>query len=527
MDSLKYQKYISALVASLILLISLSYATQPYSSYNTAVPSIDAANQFARLVRFPYSNNSTSPKAPAGVISYVSVDVDNTQNVPTPVPFDLEVKMGSYFLRSYESPTLGNVIWFSLNGTIIPSWIQCNANSSSNCTLYWLKLDFSIPGNFTTTIFMGFDNRSISNFANSDSLQGEAPQISQVYGEYDNGHLIFPFYCNFAGSTLPSGWKCYHNYTANTNVNNGLVIQDSFNDAFAYAVYARPINQSMIIESFITQATVTSGYPTTQAIGLSTTLNLTNHLVYAGTPYDYYFENSFEADLFHTSGQQNEYTPNANSTQVSPTFNFTGNSYTVGIYWNKSLQYWYLNGNTIYVSHNSSVEYGAYYPSAGMASGGNGAGILKIQYIRGRYLPPDNVMPEITGEYVVSDFGCVTFTASGIPSQATWYLNISNYPVLEHSGTLSSCVQLPAGYYYYNVSSYYQGSKFAAAGTFAVSGNAKTYVLIVFVQRIANLPPHRNSILLPPEIYLIIFEILILITGFALILTSKRRSNSD
>ena len=240
------------------------------------------------------------------------------------------------------------------------------------------------------------------NFASSDSLQGEAPQISQVYGEYDNGRVIFPFYCNF-----------------------------------------------------------------------------------------------------------------------------TGNSYTVGIYWNNSLQYWYLNGNTIYILHNSSVEYGAYYPSAGMASGGNGAGILKIQYIRGRYLPPDNVMPEITGEYVVTDFGSVTFTASGIPSQATWYLNISNYPVLEHTGTLSSCVQLPAGYYYYNVSSYYQGSKFAAAGTFTVSGNAKTYVLIVFVQRIVNLPPHRNSILLPPEIYLIIFEILILITGFGLILASKRKSNSD
>jgi hypothetical protein len=136
-------------------------------------------------------------------------------------------------------------------------------------------------------------------------------------------------------------------------------------------------------------------------------------------------------------------------------------------------------------------------------------------------------MPEITGEYVVTDFGSVTFTASGIPSQATWYLNISNYPVLEHTGTLSSCVQLPAGYYYYNVSSYYQGSKFAAAGTFTVSGNAKTYVLIVFVQRIVNLPPHRNSILLPPEIYLIIFEILILITGFGLILASKRKSNSD
>ena len=48
-----------------------------------------------------------------------------------------------------------------------------------------------------------------------------------------------------------------------------------------------------------------------------------------------------------------------------------------------------------------------------MTSGGSGAGILKIQYIRGRYIPPNNVMPGVSGEYVVSDLSCVTFTFIG------------------------------------------------------------------------------------------------------------------
>ncbi len=523
MSHLKYQRSVSVIIAILILFLSFTYIVS-YSTINGDSSAVRKPDQSTYLRRPFETIGNNSPKVPVGVISYVSVQVDNSQNISIPVPFDLEVKIDSYALSAYESKTIGNVVWFSLNGTIIPSWIQCNANSSSTCTIYWLKLNFSIPANFSTPIFLGFENTSISNFVGQDSLEGEAPQLSSVYGEYDNGHMIFPFYCNFAGTNLPSSWTCYANRTAKVSVDNGLVIQDSFNDAYAYAVLTQPIYQSEIIESLVTEANVTAGYPTTQGIGLSTTKILTNHLVYYGTPYDYYFVNGLEADLYHSGTGPNQFIPNADSSQIYSAINFTGSSYTVGIDWVNSTQYWYLNGNTVLVSHNSSILYGSYYPSAGMTSGGSGAGILKIQYIRGRYFRPNNVMPEVSGEYVISDLGCVTFTASGIPYPVHWYLNISNYPFLIESGSRSTCVKLPAGFYYYNVSTSYQGTKYAAAGTFSVSSKANTYVLVVFPIKVnVSSHPQRNTPLLPPEIYIIISEILILVAASALILLSNRR----
>jgi len=48
---------------------------------------------------------------------------------------------------------------------------------------------------------------------------GEAPQLSPTYAEYDNGVSVFPFYDNFAGTTLSSKWTVSGiTYT----VNNGF-----------------------------------------------------------------------------------------------------------------------------------------------------------------------------------------------------------------------------------------------------------------------------------------------------------------
>ena len=41
-------------------------------------------------------------RTPAGVLRYIPVVVDNTQNQSTQVPFDLEVKIDSYALRPLE-----------------------------------------------------------------------------------------------------------------------------------------------------------------------------------------------------------------------------------------------------------------------------------------------------------------------------------------------------------------------------------------------------------------------------------------
>ena len=94
---------------------------------------------------------------PSSVQNYTEFELLNNQNKSTPVPFDLEIKVDSSALSSYESHGLSNVEWFTSNGTIIPSWIQCNPSSTSTCTVYWLKLNFSIPADSNTSIGMGFE----------------------------------------------------------------------------------------------------------------------------------------------------------------------------------------------------------------------------------------------------------------------------------------------------------------------------------------------------------------------------------
>ena len=465
-------------------------------------------------------------RTPAGVLRYIPVVVDNTQNQSTQVPFDLEVRIDSYALRSMESISLGNVVWFSLNGAIIPSWIQNNASSSSNCTIYWLKLNSPIPQDFSTTIFMGFENTSVSNFVNSTGLEGEAPQLSNIYGEYDNGNQIFPFYYNFSGSVLPYGWEAGCSNSGHVSVDNGLLINESHNCSLAYANTNLPVNQNEIVESLVTCFNESGGYPPIEGVGMSTSKFLQYLKFNNSRPVEYYYKNGFEADLYRNNDGNNELMPDANGTRISHELNFTGKTFMIGVGWSGlSTQYWYINDSPVLVTHDSSVKSGPVYVSAGMTSGGNCSVIMKIQYIRGRNIPPNNVMPLVAGQGVVSDLGCANFTASGIPSHETWYLNISGYPSLTESGNLSTCLELPPGYYHYNVSTEYQGSKLSGSGTFDIELSSRTIILIVFAPNTKDNSPNVHSVFFPPEIYLMVAEVIVLAAGFAMIMIKRRRKS--
>jgi hypothetical protein len=139
-------------------------------------------------------------------------------------------------------------------------------------------------------------------------------------------------------------------------------------------------------------------------------------------------------------------------------------------------------------------------------------------------MPPNNVMPEVIGKYVVKNPGYVDITVSGIPSSNTWYLNISGISGIVEHGTLSLNITLPYGLYYYNVSTYYSGSVLYGYGTFQVKNNSGTFVLIVFTPKSPVITPFEPAPPYPPELYAIIAEILILIFGGLFILIRRFRS---
>lgn len=161
---------------------------------------------------------------PQGVLYYVPFNISNQQSVSTSNPFNQEIAFDSNLFSNYEAENLQNVEWFTYHGTIIPSWIEHGNFANSSDTVYWLKLPFSVPAHSFETIFMGFVDIGKNLFSKTGN-EGYSPQLSKVYGEYDNGAVVFSDgYWNFAGTSLPSGWTWTNSQSpqGSSEVNNGI-----------------------------------------------------------------------------------------------------------------------------------------------------------------------------------------------------------------------------------------------------------------------------------------------------------------
>ncbi|MCL5423647.1 MAG: hypothetical protein M1385_01015 [Candidatus Marsarchaeota archaeon] len=174
---------------------------------------------------------SQSVTPPTGVLYSIPIKLINSQNAPTPINFQQELTI--YLNKSYMASGLQNVEFFYPNGSIITSWMQSYNTTNLGAyyfAIYWLKLNAPINSNSNETIYMGVGSVS-TNFFNSKTT-GEAPQLSQIYGEYDNGFNVFNLYDNFAGRVLNtskwnscSGYIVDNGYTANTSKCSGAYSQ--------------------------------------------------------------------------------------------------------------------------------------------------------------------------------------------------------------------------------------------------------------------------------------------------------------
>ena len=178
------------------------------------------------IQKIPIKNTpvfSQSIASPKGVLYSIPITLTNSQNTSTQINFQQELTI--YLNKSYMASGLQNVEFFYPNGTIITSWMQSYNNTNLGAyyfAIYWLKLNAPINSNSNETIYMGIGSVS-TNFFNQKTT-GEAPQLSQIYGEYDDGFNVFNLYDNFAGRTLnTSKWNSCSGYT----VNNGYIANTS------------------------------------------------------------------------------------------------------------------------------------------------------------------------------------------------------------------------------------------------------------------------------------------------------------
>ncbi len=167
---------------------------------------------------------SSAIRVPTGTVHYTNITLTNSQSIPTPAPFQQMISIDSSSYSAYEASNLGNVEFFYADGTVIPSWLESGNSNTATSTIYWLKLSQSIPAGGSTTVYMGFvatTTRLLNGL-----VVGESPQLTPVYGQYDNGARVFDFYDDFAGTRLSSQWSFASQgvpgSASRITINNGL-----------------------------------------------------------------------------------------------------------------------------------------------------------------------------------------------------------------------------------------------------------------------------------------------------------------
>ena len=148
--------------------------------------------------------------------NYISVNVINSQNTGTGTDFQQMIYFNPSSYSSYEASDLGNIRFYNGNNELY-SWCESGCTSTSSNAIFWINTgSLNIGPNSYATVNMIFEPTSTEY---DGVYAGEAPQLSQTYGEYDNGANVFTNYWNFAGTNLPSGWTG-SGYT----INNGISI---------------------------------------------------------------------------------------------------------------------------------------------------------------------------------------------------------------------------------------------------------------------------------------------------------------
>jgi len=209
------------------------------------------------------SNSNSFPKPtsiPSGILDYVPIKITNSQDSPTPSPFQqmIQISKGNYASYITYNGNFANFEFFTQSGSVLPAWIE--SNNSGTLTV-WVNLPNGIPASSSLTIYLGFASKTTNLLSSSGTSGiGEAPQLSSTYAEYDDGASVFNNYWNFAGTSTPSGINVYTS-SGSVTFNNGVTIKggtsttNGANGVSTSASFSAPI----IVDYYGTQSTSPSG----------------------------------------------------------------------------------------------------------------------------------------------------------------------------------------------------------------------------------------------------------------------------
>jgi len=255
-------KSISPIIATILIVVMTVAIAGIFYTYNSG--RINYSNISSNLTSGT-STNITSISLEYTQITtnislgYIPIIIYNTQNIPTPSPFqqDIAICNGSINIGPnfayINNATLFNLInpngqdaYFATTNNSAPniySWYEGQLSYNGfTCDVWWVNIPQGIPANSNVTIYMYIGNSSDNYYSQYYPYVGVSPQ--EIPG-YDNGQDVFIAYGYF-DSTF-DGWSAYthHGYFSPTATPNGIEI---LNDQDLESTYILPPNNGNIPE---------------------------------------------------------------------------------------------------------------------------------------------------------------------------------------------------------------------------------------------------------------------------------------
>ena len=315
---------------------------------------------------------------PSTLTSYEPITITNTQSSATSSPFQQMINFTSSDpgFSSIATGNFGqNVEFFYYNGTVIPSWLE---NYTSTNGLWWLKIA-AIPGGSSETVYVGFAPTSISLFNTVND--GEAPQLSSTYAEYDDGANIFTYYQRWGGlSALPTDWSSASGTVIIFN-SDYTEIAPPASTAGWYGIYLNPIPSSLSSTTTIWElyGNYYDGTNAGQDIGTAggSPINTNGYSFVEGdSPTNLIYEgNQFDTGYDDTNVNKIYGMVMASSTSLTMTINY----------------------NPIFTATTATAEAPTYFDIAPSNNGGSDPSTgIYVYWIRTRSYPPNGVMPSVS-----------------------------------------------------------------------------------------------------------------------------------
>ncbi|BFI73709.1 hypothetical protein YN1_6960 [Nanoarchaeota archaeon] len=174
---------------------------------------------------------------------YVPLTIYNSQNIPTPQPFQQMIYIpDNSNIYNYIDSNGQNVLFFNpINGQIFYSWFEGNNGTGY---IWWVKIPNGIPANSNYTIYMGIGSSTTDYYQLFYPYVGASPQVIQGY---DNGQNVFIAYGYFNNNFNGwSGYIFYDNFAPNATP-YGIEMLNGTNTG-CEGTYILPPNNENILE---------------------------------------------------------------------------------------------------------------------------------------------------------------------------------------------------------------------------------------------------------------------------------------